>query len=86
MNWVAEQIEWLKSFFQENKEGKASSRRIIELAVAWSFIFSYVRVAILSQAMPPIDIGWVVMLAGILGLKTADIYFKNKTNNDNGKT
>lgn len=85
MNWVQQQIEWFKDFFNEVQGGKASSRRIIELGIAWSFIFSYIRVALSTSAMPALDMGWILLISGILGLKTADIYFKNKATNGNNK-
>jgi len=43
-------FNWLQSFLSE-KDGKASSRRIIELAICWSFIFSYIKVSIATQSI-----------------------------------
>lgn len=75
-------FEWLKSFLSE-PDGKGSSRRIIEFALSWTFIFSYVKVALSTQALPPMDMAWVFLLGSILGLKTLDTYVKLR--NGNGK-
>ena len=44
MGYVRENIEWFKSFFSETYDGKtagkASSRRIMELAVVWASVAS----------------------------------------------
>jgi hypothetical protein len=83
MNFITNQIEWVKSFLSESTDGKASSRRLIEIGVSWTFIFSYIRVALSTQSMPALDMGWVVMLCGILGIKTASDYFnKEKVNGE----
>ena len=88
MSWFTAQIEWLKSFFSETYvngvAGKASSRRIMELAVNWCFIFSYVKVTIATYAFVPLDWTWAVMIASILGLKSLDVYAQ-RYNNGNGK-
>ena len=92
-NYFKENIEWLKSFVSETYEnrmaGKASSRRMMELAVIWTFIFSYVKIGIAKQDFQPLDWTWAVMIAGILGLKSLDVYAQRKadnTSNGNGKT
>jgi len=96
MNYFKENVEWVKSFFSETYEagglsGKASSRRIMELAVNWTFIFSYVKVTVAHQEFVPLDINWAIMLAAILGLKSLDIYAqkyisKNVPNGSNDST
>ena len=77
MKWIKDQIEWFKSLFSDDT-GKASSRRIIELLVAWSFVFSYIKVSMYNQKMEDVPMTWAFLLAGILGLKTVDYYFRNK--------
>lgn len=75
-------IQWLQSFLSD-ETGKGSSRRIIELAVTWTFIFSYVKVALYTQTLPTLDIGWVLLLAGILGIKSVSDYYQGKIQNNN---
>jgi len=89
MNWVGQQIEWLKSFFSEDYTdrlaGKASSRRVMEIAVVWTFIFSYVRIGLTTLTFLPLDWTWAVMIAGILGLRTLDVLAQKKgLTNGNG--
>jgi len=63
--------EWLKSFLSDSS-GKGSSRRVIELAVCTSFIFSYIKVALATQSITDVPAGWMILIAGLLGLKTLD--------------
>lgn len=72
--------EWLKSFLSDT-DGRGSDHRIISLAVTWTFMFTYIRVALMTQTMPPLDIGWAVMIGGILGIKSIDTYIKEKLSN-----
>ena len=81
--WIAEQWEWLKSFVSET-DGKGSSRRLIELAIAWTFIFSYVRICLATVTFVPLDWTWAIMIAGILGLKSLDLLAKKKAEADSG--
>lgn len=78
--WTKEQVSWFKSFFQETKDGKASSRRIIEIAVVWVFLISHLRVSLATETVQDIPWAWGILIAGILGLKTLDIFVKGKTN------
>jgi hypothetical protein len=86
-SWLGEQIEWLKDFFEETKGGKSSSRRIIEIAVVWVFLASYLKVSIATSTIQDVPWGWGILIAGILGLKTLDAFVKNKNiANGNGDT
>lgn len=88
MNWIERQVEWAKSFFSDTYvdgiAGKASSRRIMELAVNWCFIFSYVKVTLATTAFVPLDWTWAVMIGAILGLKSLDLIAQKKATNGNG--
>lgn len=72
---------WLTSFLSEPNGGleyytKGSSRRVMELAVVWCFIASYIKTVVLTSSLPDVPWGWVFLLAGILGLKSYDAYVK----------
>ena len=90
MKYIKENIEWAKSFLSESYvngvAGKASSRRVMELAVVWTFIFSYVKVTLFSQAFAPLDWTWAVMIGGILGLKSLNMLAEKAKGGANGTT
>lgn len=80
MSWIALQVEWLKSFLGTPSSNKASSRRLIELAVCWSFIFSYIKVSMATQQIADVPSGWMILILSILGLKTWDKLVDKKIN------
>ena len=75
MNWLKEQIEWLKSIFSEESK-KGSMKRIIMAFVTISFVVSYMKVMIVTQSLLDIPMNWMLLIAGMLGLGIADNYVK----------
>ena len=88
MNYYQQQLEWLKSFVSETYDngiaGKASSQRIIELAIIAGFLAVFLKVtlalvitATAGATLTILDIpwGWATVIMGILGLK---VYQKKK--------
>jgi hypothetical protein len=80
MNWFERNFEWFKSFFSEEYingvAGKASSKRVIEIAIVWVFLVAYIKVVLAITVTPGVELlppdmpwGWAAMLFGILGLK-----------------
>lgn len=76
MDWLKAQIEWIKSFFNE-PNGKASSKRLVSVAVVAVFLIAYLRVGIAlikngQPDIPDIPMNWSFMIAGIIGLGIID--------------
>lgn len=82
LEWIKEQFTWLKGFFSEQTPSgqKASSRRIISLAITWAFIITYIRVSWDQRQVPDIPQTWALLFAAILGLSI----YANKVNNAKG--
>jgi len=67
MDWIAKQIEWLKSFLSEDN-GTASSKRLMGFLVVLAFLFSYIKTTLISHQLEDIPINWSFMIAAIIGL------------------
>lgn len=80
--WWSTQWKWLKEFVSE-KDGKASSQRLVSVMVAWVFIFNYNRIAWEKTELLDIPEGWAWLIAGIIGLTIVAKAFTGK--NGNGK-
>lgn len=79
-HFINTQIEWLKSFVEEkNMPSKASSKRLISLAVSAAFLYSYVKVALSTNKIEDIPVNWMFMIAGIIGLNVLDWYLKRNS-------
>lgn len=90
MNWIQQQIEWVKSFVSESYvngiAGKASSQRVIELAIVGAFLHAFIRMTftiaatafigpassalIATISLLDMPWGWATTILGILGIKT----------------
>jgi len=79
--WINSQLNWFKSFFQETN-GKASSRRIIEIAVVWVYLVTHLKVSLATDVIQDVPWGWGIIIAGILGLKTLDVFVKGKVSKE----
>jgi hypothetical protein len=88
--WIAEQWEWVKGFLSE-KDGKASSQRLVAVMVSSVFAFNYNRIAWAKTDILDIPEGWAWLIAGIIGLTIVAKFVKNGApngeagNGDNGK-
>lgn len=84
--WLNEQLEWLKSFFSEQKEVgrksvlKGSSRRISTYVLVGTFVYSYTKVATAPGiiVLPDIPEIWALFLSFIIGLNLVNLYLKLK--------
>ena len=86
MKWLAEQIEWLKSLVSEvlpNGQLKLSHKRVISLAVVWSFIFTYARVSWDQKVVTDIPQTWALLITAILGLGIYSNIANSKKPKDN---
>ncbi len=79
--WIAAQIKWLKSFFEEADGSKASSKRLIGGVTVGAFLFSYVKVALATSTIQDIPVNWMFMICGVIGLNVFDAYLKLKNGN-----
>lgn len=77
MNWINEQIQWLKSFFSES-DGKASIKRLISFLIAVAYLQAYVKVSIINSKLEDIPTNWSFTLLGIIGLGIASNFFGGK--------
>ena len=79
MNWIKEQIEWIKSFFSEPEpSGKASVKRLIMFLIAISFLTAYFKIALITNQIVDIPMNWSFLLSAILGLGILDKYVNLK--------
>lgn len=83
MSWIKTQIEWLKSFFSEpiGTTGiidKASSKRLVSITIAFTFIFITLRVAEKTSTIPEIPDSWWILIASIVGITGIIDYFNRK--------
>lgn len=83
MKWINTQIEWIKSFLSEPINGsgvidKGSSKRLASIAVTFTFVFVYTKVALQTQTVPDIPDMWVFILSAVLGITGLVDYFKAK--------
>lgn len=67
MKWIAQQIEWFKSFLSE-ENGAGSSKRLMGFLVVLAFLFSYIKTTLISQKLEDIPLNWAFMVAAIIGL------------------
>ena len=81
IKWLAEQWNWLKSFFSE-PDGKASIKRLISFWVTVSFIFSYVKISLANSDITDIPMNWSIIIAGIIGLGIVDKFVTNGKKKD----
>jgi len=83
LDWFGAQWEWVKGFFSEETGGgmKASSKRLISLAVTWCFIFTYIRVSWNEKTITDIPATWAMLIAAMLGLAI----YANKINAGSGE-
>ncbi len=84
IEWIKEQIEWLKSLVSEIVPGgklKFSHKRVISLAVVWAFLSTYIRVSWDQKNISDIPLNWAFLIAAILGLAI----YSNLINNKKGK-
>ncbi len=80
LKWIAAQIEWLKSFLQENN-GKASMKRLIQLLIAATFLRAFFKDAELNGVINDIPENWMILLMGTIGLGIVANYFDKKDPN-----
>lgn len=67
MKWIAQQIEWFKSFLSE-ENGLGSSKRVMGFLVVLAFLFSYIKTTLTNQKLEDIPLNWAFMVAAIIGL------------------
>jgi len=83
MDWLKQQVEWVKGFFQE-PDGKASMKRLIMLMISAAFLSAYVKIAVGVKEMVDIPMNWAFLISGILGLGILDKYVTMRNGKGNG--
>lgn len=81
MKWINSQIEWIKSFLSEPINGsgvidKGSSKRLAAVGVTFTFMFTYIRVALGTNTIPDIPEAWIWLISAILGITGIVDYLK----------
>jgi len=80
MNWLSKQWEWIKSFLSEPANGdgiqKGSNKRMAASAITFTFVFTYLRIAMEMKIMPDIPDTWIFILAAVLGITGVVDYMK----------
>ena len=84
-NWIAEQIEWVKSFLSE-ESGKGSSKRIMGVGVVIVFLIAYLRIALATQVIEDIPTNWALFIGSVIGLGTIDKIATGYVAKTTGKT
>lgn len=77
--WINKQIDWIKSFYEE-ESGKGSHKRLIGTFVVLAFIVPYFRVSIQTLSLTEIPVNWMIMIGTIIGLNIADYFVKGYVN------
>jgi len=87
VHWFYDQFEWLKGFFSEGRfdeDGhhhlKASSKRLALLAIVFTFIYSYIRIAWVKQDLLDIPAQWAITLPILLGIAVVGNVVQNGKN------
>ncbi|GAB4287306.1 MAG: hypothetical protein Kow0098_03660 [Ignavibacteriaceae bacterium] len=83
MKWIAEQIEWVKSFFQE-ESGKASMKRLIQFIIAVTFLRAYYKVTMINEDIVDVPEYWMILLCASVGLGIIGNYYSKKDPNKSG--
>lgn len=83
--WIAEQIEWIKSFLQES-DGKGSMKRLVMLLISITFLNGYNKISILNEEIADVPTNWALLLASIIGLNIFANYLERKDPNLSGES
>ncbi len=83
MNWIKQQIEWVKSFLSEKKTdngeiGKGSSKRLFMLLVISVFLIQYSKITWETKQLTDMPMNWSVVILCILGFGTFINYLEKK--------
>lgn len=65
--WINEQIQWLKMFLSD-KDGLASSKRLMSFLVILAFLQSYIRVSFTTNTLQDIPTNWALLIPMLIGL------------------
>ncbi len=65
--WIGEQITWLKMFLSD-KDGFASSKRLMSFLVILAFLQSYIRVSFVTNTLQDIPTNWALLIPMLIGL------------------
>jgi len=82
--WIRDQIEWLKSFFQQKESRKPSISSVMKLIIVWYWAQSYIKATsnMKNDGIPPISWEWIVFLSLVVGIsQVTDLmkqYFSTK--------
>lgn len=85
-NWINTQIEWVKSFFSEQKTFgekvvlKGSSKRIAIYVLLYAFTINYAEIVkrTTGNEMPDIPPGWALFLGAIIGVNILELYVRGR--------
>jgi hypothetical protein len=76
MQWLKEQVEWIKSFISHNqKSGEPQKGKIQSVAIAaviWTFCFTYIRVSWNEKSITDVPEIWAMLIAYVIGAKIYD--------------
>lgn len=78
--WIEKQIDWLKTFVQE-PDGKGSSRRLIQLIIAVTFLRAYFKVTMINEEIVDVPEYWMYLLCATIGLGIIGNYYHKKDPN-----
>lgn len=86
VQWLNDQLEWLKGLLTDQETNKASSKKLITYVVIASFARIYVRVAWDKKEIADIPEVWAILIFAILGLSYIGKGISNAIESKKGKT
>lgn len=76
MQWLKDQIEWLKSFVSHSskpgEQQKGKTQSVAVFMVMWTFAFTYIRVSLLTVTFVDVPMTWAMLVAYVIGAKIYD--------------
>ena len=82
--WLAQQWEWAKLFFAEDKAPTAPSHKnLIGIAMVAVFCIAFLKKVATSTEIPEIPSGWQIVILVTLGIRSAQSFLERKYNTNN---
>lgn len=67
MEFLKKQLEWIKGFLSE-KDGKASSKRLLSTIIVVAFVVTYSKVALFNKELIDLPTNWLILLPTLIGI------------------
>lgn len=64
--WLIEQINWLKAFFNDEKNGKPSIGSLLRFWITVSWIGAFVKTVVATKSIPDITGNWMMVIIAMV--------------------